>query len=59
MSKYYQMHSKTMIANRKTMKANRTVCCAADEIWLWFHMTEAGSSIQVLQMDLFSSGSPF
>lgn len=43
MFKYYQMHSKTMIANRTTMLANRTVCFAADAIWLWFHMTEAGS----------------
>lgn len=52
MSKYCQMHSETMIANRR-------VCFAADAILLWFHMTEAGSSIQALQMGSFSSGSPF
>lgn len=52
MSKYYQMHSKSMIANR-------TVCFSADAILLWFHMTEAGSSSQALQRGSFSSGSPF
>lgn len=52
MSKYCQMHSETMIANRR-------VCFAADAILLWFHMTEAGSSIQALQMGSFSSEVPF
>lgn len=52
MSKYDQIHSKTTIANR-------TVCFSADAILFWFCMTEAGSSIQALQMDSFSSGSPF
>lgn len=39
------------------MLSNRRVCFAADAILLWFHMKEAGSSIQ--EMGLFSSGSPF
>lgn len=39
--------------------ANRTVCFAENTVLLWYHMTEAGSSIQALQIGSFSSGSPF